>query len=63
LANHLDGIAEAGRGYGLIGALAAGMGLKVGTEKGFAGCRDVGGCGDEIHVDAAYDYDWFAHPA
>ena len=37
LADHLDGIAEAGDGDGLIGSFAAGVNLEVGAGDGFAG--------------------------
>jgi hypothetical protein len=55
LADHLHWNSEAGGGYGLVGSFAAGVHLEVGAENGFAGCGDVVGGADEVHVDAAYD--------
>ena len=62
LADHLDGIAEAGDGDGLIGSFAAGVNLEAGAGDGFAGEGNVFDGGDEVGVDAAYDNDrlsWF----
>jgi hypothetical protein len=59
LTDHLDGIAEARCGDGLIGSFAAGMHLESGSENGFAACGNVRSSGYEVHVDAADDDDWF----
>jgi hypothetical protein len=36
-------------------------GVKILADDGFAGEGNVIGGGDEVEIDAAYDYDWFAH--
>ncbi len=46
---------------GLIGAFAAVEGAEILSDDGFAGERDVIGGGDEIEIDAAYDYYWLTH--
>ena len=55
LADHLDGIAEAGDSDGLIGSFAAGVSLEAGSGDGFAGEGNVFDGGDEVGVDAADD--------
>ena len=59
-ADHLDGIAEARGGDGLVGAFAAGGGVEVGADDGLAGDGDGVGVRDQVHVDAADDDDGFA---
>jgi len=54
-------VAQLRDAYGLIGAFAAVEGAKILADDGLAGEGDVIGGGDEIEIDAAYDYYWLTH--
>jgi hypothetical protein len=45
----------------LICAFAAVEGAEILADDGFAGEGDVIGGGDQVEIDAANYYDWFAH--
>ena len=60
LADQLHRIAEASRGDGLIGALAAGRCGESGADDGLADARDLRGAGHHVHGDAADDDDGLA---
>jgi hypothetical protein len=54
-------VAEFGDAYCLICAFAAVESAEIFADDGFAGEGDVIGGGDQVEIDAAYYYDWFAH--
>ena len=61
ISQHAYRVAELRDAYGLIGAFAAVECAEVFAGDGFAGEGDVIGGGDEIEIDAAYDYYWLTH--